>query len=970
MRRLLTLAVLSFGLGFALPDAHRAVAAQAARPPITSADYGRFESLVAATSGGGRGGLNGLSPDGKWLVYGLNRVNQNNEMRIVKVADTSTVVVPYGAQAAFSSDSHWIAYEVGHSVADTNRLKEAQKPIENALGLRDLRTGDVTLIDGIQSFAFSPDGAYLAMRRYSPVSPGAPGTAGRVGAGTGRGSAGDEAVAGVTVLVRQLASGRDTTFGNVSAFAWQEVDASHLLALTINAEGHVGNGVQLFDPETTVLRVLDSAPAVYSEPTWREHGADLAVFRAKTDPKHEGPTEAVLAWTGLGKTERAITYDPTTDTSFAAGMRTVAYRRLSWSEDGARIFLGVAPWPAAVPAAPRTRAAVQGSGRSSASTDGDTAADEPAGVDIWNWQDVFVQPRQKLSATADARRSYLAAWLLDENKLIVLGHSYDESIDPMRHGHFAVVAEWSHYAMDRTIGRPAADMYLEDELTGTRTELVDDINDRGFQVGPADKMALFLRDDAFWAVDLTTHATTNITKAVPTSFIDKESDETIKQKPAFGVAGWTPDDRGVLLYDKYDLWLVPTDGTKATRLTNGAADQIRHRLVHLGSDGDAVDLAKPTYVSLFGLLSKKSGYGRLGPNGAADRLLWLDQSVTSLAKARTADVFSYMAQDYDVSPNLYVGGPDFKAATRVTNTNAFQMNYAWGKSQTVDFTTDTGMKLQGSLYYPAGYVAGRTYPMIVYVYERLSDNVHRYVVPSDHDYYNITVFLSQGYFVFEPDITFHPRQPGLSVVECVTAGVKKVVSLGAVDAKRVGAVGHSWGGFDTTFLATHTNGVFAAAVAGAPITGLVSNYGNHHWSSGIAETDHIETGQQRMEVPLYEDLADYVANSAVFNVANMTVPLLIEVGDADGTVFWHQGIELYNIARRARKTVVLLEYEGEDHGLRQTKNQADYQRRILAWFGHYLKGDDAPRWMTTGETYLERQDEVRKQLAGRGGGSD
>ena len=41
------------------------------------------------------------------------------------------------------------------------------------------------------------------------------------------------------------------------------------------------------------------------------------------------------------------------------------------------------------------------------------------------------------------------------------------------------------------------------------------------------------------------------------------------------------------------------------------------------------------------------------------------------------------------------------------------------------------------------------------------------------------------------------------------------------------------------------------------LTDLVSNYGNHHWSSGIAETDHIETGQQRMEVPLYEDLQAY-----------------------------------------------------------------------------------------------------------------
>jgi dipeptidyl aminopeptidase/acylaminoacyl peptidase len=144
----------------------------------------------------------------------------------------------------------------------------------------------------------------------------------------------------------------------------------------------------------------------------------------------------------------------------------------------------------------------------------------------------------------------------------------------------------------------------------------------------------------------------------------------------------------------------------------------------------------------------------------------------------------------------------------------------------------------------------------------------------------------------------------------------------------------------------------------------VSNYGNHHWSSGIAETDHIETGQQRMEVPLYEDLQAYIRNSAVFNVQNMTTPLLIEVGDSDGTVFFHQGLELYNVARRAKKNVVLLEYAGEDHGLRKKADQIDYQHRIFAWFGHYLKDEPAAAWITDGESYLDRQRELKKAKGG------
>ncbi len=255
--------------------------------------------------------------------------------------------------------------------------------------------------------------------------------------------------------------------------------------------------------------------------------------------------------------------------------------------------------------------------------------------------------------------------------------------------------------------------------------------------------------------------------------------------------------------------------------------------------------------------------------------------------------------------------------------------------------------------------------MIVYMYETLSDGVHRYVTPSSTSYYNTSVFTTQGYFVFQPDIVFRPREPGISVVECVRPAVAAVVAKGLADPKRVGIIGHSWGGFDTAFLATNTQGVFAAAVAGAAITNLISNYGNGHWSAGILETDHIETGQQRMEVPLWEDLQAYIRNSAVFNVHNMTVPTLIEVGTVDGTVWWHQGLELYSLGRRAGKNVVMIEYANEDHGLAQRRNQQDYQQRILQWFGHYLKGETAASWITDGQTVIDRQDEVRK--AGRGG---
>jgi dipeptidyl aminopeptidase/acylaminoacyl peptidase len=222
--------------------------------------------------------------------------------------------------------------------------------------------------------------------------------------------------------------------------------------------------------------------------------------------------------------------------------------------------------------------------------------------------------------------------------------------------------------------------------------------------------------------------------------------------------------------------------------------------------------------------------------------------------------------------------------------------------------------------------------MIVYVYEKLSDGLHRYVAPSEREYYNVTSFTSAATSSSSPTSCSGRASRGYRSSSACGPAVAAVAAMGVIDPKRVGMIGHSWGGFDTAYMSTHTD-VFAAAVAGAPITDLVSNYGSHHFSSGIAETDHIETGSSGCRCRSGKTSPAYTRNSAVFTVNTMSTPLLIEVGDADGTVYWHQGVELYNAARRAKKDVVLLVYGGEDHGLRQKANQVDYHRRIMEWFG-------------------------------------
>jgi dienelactone hydrolase len=499
-------------------------------------------------------------------------------------------------------------------------------------------------------------------------------------------------------------------------------------------------------------------------------------------------------------------------------------------------------------------------------------------------------------------------------------------------------------------------------VTGARTPVGDRLEDRYVQASPGGRYILYFKNDHYWTMDLATGKQTNITSTVNTSFVDRESDATVAQKPPVGVAGWSRDDRTVLLYDQHDIWELKPDSGGGVRLTNGATDQVRHRVVRLDPDAEWIDRDAPLIVAQFGRRSKKSGFARVSPGSTPSitPLVWMDKRVDRLVKAKHADRYAYVMQAFDDSPDYFVSDAALANATQASRTNPFMSEYAWGRATIVEYRSQTGQALQGALFFPANYQEGKRYPMVVYMYEDLSDGVHQFSAPSERDYYNPAAFTTRGYFYLQPDIVFRPREPGQSVVECVVPAVQQVVKMGLADASKVGIVGHSWGGFDTVYLATHTD-TFAAAVAGAPITDLVSNYGNHHWSSGIAETDHIETGQQRMQVPLYEDLQAYIRNSALYRAHTMTTPLLIEVGDNDGTVHWHQGVSLYNVARRAGKRVVLLQYGGEDHGLRKRANQIDYHHRIFEWFDHYLTGAPATPWITDGERYIDRERDLQQR---------
>jgi len=397
-------------------------------------------------------------------------------------------------------------------------------------------------------------------------------------------------------------------------------------------------------------------------------------------------------------------------------------------------------------------------------------------------------------------------------------------------------------------------------------------------------------------------------------------------RPPWGLGAWSEDGHAAYLYDRHDVWRVDVRDGEAVRLTEGARSNERFRLVGLDpaqprvgpvllrSDEDLV-------LSVRHLRTKASGYAGIDQRGREQWSMRRDARVGGLTKAADADRVAFRAERWDDSPDVFVANGELDGATQRTQTNTAQSEFSWGHSELLEYTTEAGHDLQAILVYPADFEEGQTYPLILYQYERLSDNLHLYSVPSERQYYNQQAWSQAGYFVLMPDIVYEPGRPGPSALDAVEHALDAAVVTGHVNPDAMGLIGHSWGGYQASYLPTRTDR-FAASVAGAAITNFMSFMGAVHWNGGLPETGHWETGQARMAAPYWDDLEGHLESSPANFITDLDTPMLLMHGDADGVVDFSQ--------------------------------QVDYHRRILEWFGHYLKGEPAVEWITEGESWAER----------------
>lgn len=962
--------------------------AQQAPRPITWKDVASWKSLAP------NGAV--LNPNGKWVAYGIVPVDGDGELMLQKVNDTTLHKFPIGGSSflnmAFSENGRYLAFLQAPSAKEQ---KAAAKPggrqVFSKLHLRDLEKDTTYTFEKVASFAFSGKlsthlGMMMAKER----------------------TAGGTATQGSDFMLLDLATQQVQNIGNVASFSFNK--EGKWLAYTIDAANQAGNGIQLLYLPGRQFFPIDAAKATYEKLSWQEDGNALAVLKMVKDDKYKQPHGSVIGVRLNGLQTDVVQYNPQKDsTRFPKGYTISGNGTPEWTEDLTRIVFGIHAQepakkePATAVATPNKDSLKKAEADQLAKLKSDTAIKSledlqkalakinakpaaPQLIDtvkpdmaIWHWADKRLQSRQQVMQQADKNFYYRALYDTRSGTFTRLNDSTVRSLSVLPKGRFALANDQSLYEWDSNLdGQSYQDLYIVDLTTGASRVFMQKFYLPSFSSYPRGSpdglQLLYAKDGHYYIYDMVANTHRNITEGLPVSFVNTEDDHNVV-KPMVPALGWSADSRFVLLRDLWDIWLVPTGAQakeKAMNLTvNGKAERIRYqsRFV-LDPDEKGIDLTQAQYLRMYGEWNKKSGIallpavGKAGIKAGVQVLLWQDANMGRLAKAKNAAVWMYSSET-ELVPTEYFAStsPQLSGAAQVTKNAPDLAKYTWNAGvRLINYVSAQGDSLQGALWLPAGYQEGKKYPTIVYYYEKLSQTARNWSNPGfSGTGWNPAVYTSNGYAVFIPDIVYKLNDPGMSAVWCVVPAVKAAIATGVVDPERIGAHGHSWGGYQTCFLITQTN-MFKAAAAGAPLTNMISMYDLIYWNSGSGNMSIFEASQGRFTGGPWELWNSYQRNSPVFHVKKVETPLLMLHNDKDGAVDFTQGIEYYNALRRLKKPVAMMQYKGENHGLSKLENKKDYSVRMMEFFDHYLKGAPAPDWWAEGVDHLKLSEHLEKRV--------
>ena len=931
----------------------------ATKRALTHQDYDSWRSILAQQ----------VSRDGKFVAYAYVPQDGDGEIIARNIAtgvdwraprgyrppvpppdDPGTNVAEFQAEQArllrpvFTADSRFLVFSIEPTKAEIHKAKKEKKKPEdmpkNGLGIMDLSTGAVTRVEKVKTFRVPEDGSGFIAYLFEPVAE--PKSAESSSPPAARPGRAKKKEYGSELVLLNTATNTERKFSDVLDFTISK-DAK-ILIFTTSARNEETNGTYAVKTDVAdgPLITLLTGKGKYQKLTWDEDNTQIAFISDKEDAAAKQPKFRVYHWNL--KDPQATEIVSVSSPGFSKEMIVSERANLSFSLDGSRLFLGSAPPP-----------------EPEKNPDEEIPADEKVLVDLWHWKDDYVQPIQKVRAEQDRNRSFRAVYDIAAKKFVQLADESMENVSPSNDGRYAIGSDNRKYRVTADYDPGFTDSYLINTTDGSRKPLAT--RQRGnYSLSPNAKYAIYFDGKDWNSYSVASGEVVNLTKNLKVSFYNEEHDSPSTPN-SYGSAGWTKDDNDVLIYDRYDIWQLAPDGSRAKNLTDGVGrkEKTTLRYVRLDPRERSIDPDKPMLLRAEQQETRDSGFYRDTVNGDAlpQKLLMAAKDFNPPTKAKDADVLLMTASRFDQFPDVWVTNSSFREMKRVSNGDAQRAGFVWGTAELLSFKNTDGVPLKGVLLKPEDFDPRKKYPMIVYIYERLSQGLHSFRNPGPGTSINPTFYVSNGYLVYMPDIVYTIGYPGASALKCVLPGIQAVVDKGFVNEEAIGIQGHSWGGYQIAYMVTQTNR-FKAAAPGALVANMTSAYSGIRWGTGLPRQFQYERTQSRIGGSLWDYPLRYLENSPVFRADRVETPLLMLHNDEDDAVPWYQGIEYFLALRRLGKEAYMFNYNGEKHGLRKRINQKDYTRRLQEFFDHHLKGAPAPEWMEKGIPFLQREKEKEK----------
>lgn len=885
-----------------------------------------------------------LSDDGRYLAYVLKPEDGDPALVVRDIATGSDRRETRASTPVFAGNGRFVVFTHTAPIAAIDAATRAHKPMDQmphgGAGVLDLHSAQpAEITDQIEHIVVPKDsGSVIALVAYPSPTP--------------KPSASPNPMkvkeSGGTLTIEDLAGTKRVEARNVTEAVVSDDD--RFIAYTTQSPDGAEDGVGVYDVAHGTTLNVAAGEGRYRKLAIAKNGSLLAYLSDTASFTSDAPHDALYVVDLNAARPVAVKAVDEAAGGLPAGNAPSSNGDVIISNDAKRIFFGTAvaptPRPSSVP--------------------------ERMPVDLWSWNDDSLQSQQKHDAAMERKRTYLAVYDVANARFAQLGTPQRRMVEWNQNPRVALGEnDLPYLRAESWLGQTYSDLCAIALAGGACMPLATRAHDPS--LSPDGRFALYWDEsNRHWiAVDTTSGKHVVLAARAAVRF-DLENDDRPELPQPYGTGGWIAGDRGVFIYDRYDVWLADPQTGNAVDFTHGAGRATRTVYSPVQTDPHALafDTSKPILLSLIDERSYASGYARVPSAGGVpstllkrDAIVYgerepLNGSLHDITEppvaARNAPQYAYLIETFG-DLNLWTSDDSFAHPVKVSDANPQQAQYRWGTERMISYRLKDGTPMRSVMLVPDGLARDRRAPMIVYFYEVWTPMYHTYYRPAPGTEPNLSRYVSNGYVVLMPDVRYRTGHPGRSALDCILPAVDAAVATGYVDPARIGIAGHSWAAYQINYMITKTHR-FRAAEAGAAVDDMFSSYGGIRLESGIVREFQYERTQSRIGATPWDRPDLYIENSGLFGIKNITTPYLTIHNDQDGAVPQFQGIEFVTAMRRLGKPAYLFAYDGELHGLHWREQQKNWTVRLDQWFDYWLKGAARPAWFD-GIDYLHRGQE-------------